>query len=151
MAHLARNKTSAAHPPAAASSYALQEQADSRRLTVMVVEDHDDTRFMLRWALESSGYRVVEAADGLEAVEIARRENPDLILMDGTLPRLDGLDATRRIRQQTLMHDVPILALSGHTTPDFQTAALAAGCNAIITKPFVIDAMVKRIKNLLPQ
>ncbi|HEX8476076.1 MAG TPA: response regulator [Pyrinomonadaceae bacterium] len=147
MAHLARNKTPA--PPA--TSYAMPEHTDEHRLTVMVVEDHDDTRFMLRWALETSGYRVVEAADGLEAVEIAKREKPDLILMDGTLPLLDGLDATRRIRQQALMNDVPILALSGHTTPDFQTAALAAGCNAIIAKPVVIDAMVKRIKNLLPQ
>lgn len=146
MTHLAPNKT-----PAPVASFAFDEHMDDARRTVMVVEDHDDTRFMLRWALESSGYRVVEAADGLEAVEVARTERPDLILIDGTLPRLDGLAATRRIRQQTLMRDVPILALSGHASPDFQDEAMAAGCNALLVKPVVIQTMVERIKNLLPR
>lgn len=142
MSSLTHNKTRA---PSAA--YAMPERPAQ---TVMVVEDHDDTRFMLRWALEASGYRVLEAADGLEAVEVAERERPDLILIDGTLPRLDGLSATRRIRQQSFMRDVPILALSGDATPDFHTDALAAGCNALFVKPIVLATMVERIKNLLP-
>jgi two-component system cell cycle response regulator DivK len=112
---------------------------------VLVVEDHEDTRFILRTVLERSGCRVVEAADGFEAVEMAGREQPDLILMDGSLPRLGGLAATRLIRQDTLLQEVLIVALSGWATPSFHAAALAAGCNECLDKP--ID--FKRLKSLL--
>ena len=128
------------------------ERADSQRSRakagkplVMVVEDHEDTRFILRWVLESSGCRVVEACDGIEAVEMARREQPDLILMDGSLPLLSGLAATRLIRQDTLLQEVLIVALSGWATPSFHAAALAAGCNECLDKP--ID--FKRLKSLI--
>ena len=73
---------------------------------VLIVEDHDDTRQMLRILLELKNCQVVEACNGLEAVEIASRELPDLILMDGSLPLLDGLEATRRIRENQLLRDV---------------------------------------------
>jgi CheY-like chemotaxis protein len=112
---------------------------------VLVVEDHEDTRFILRTILERSGCRVVEAANGFEAVEIAGREQPDLILMDGSLPLLGGLAATRLIRQDTLLQEVLIVALSGWATPSFHAAALAAGCNECFDKP--ID--FKRLKNLV--
>ena len=112
---------------------------------VLVVEDHEDTRFILRWVLERSGCHVVEACDGFEAVEMAGREQPDLILMDGSLPLLSGLAATRLIRQDTLLQEVLIVALSGWATPSFQAAALAAGCNECLDKP--ID--FKRLKSLL--
>jgi CheY-like chemotaxis protein len=112
---------------------------------VLVVEDHEDTRFILRTVLERSGCRVVEAADGFEAVEMAGREQPDLILMDGSLPLLGGLAATRLIRQDTLLQEVLIVALSGWATPSFHAAALAAGCNECLDKP--ID--FKRLKSLL--
>jgi two-component system cell cycle response regulator DivK len=112
---------------------------------VLVVEDHEDTRFILRTVLERSGCRVVEAADGFEAVEMAGRELPDLILMDGSLPVLGGLKATRLIRENALLQEVLIVALSGWATPSFHAAALAAGCNECFDKP--ID--FKRLKNLL--
>lgn len=112
---------------------------------VLVVEDHEDTRFILRTVLERSGCRVVEACNGFEAVEAAGREQPDLILMDGSLPLLGGLEATRLIREDTLLQDVLIVALSGWATPSFHTAALAAGCNECFDKP--ID--FKRLKSLL--
>jgi two-component system cell cycle response regulator DivK len=112
---------------------------------VLVVEDHEDTRFILRTVLERSGCRVMEAADGFEAIEMAGREQPDLILMDGSLPRLGGLAATRLIRQDTLLQEVLIVALSGWATPSFHAAALAAGCNECLDKP--ID--FKRLKSLL--
>jgi CheY-like chemotaxis protein len=112
---------------------------------VLVVEDHEDTRVMLRMILERRGCRVYEAADGLEAVETAARERPRLILMDGSLPRLDGLEATRRIRESAPLQEMLIVALNGWGTPGFHTAALAAGCNDCLSKPIDFG----RLKNLL--
>jgi CheY-like chemotaxis protein len=99
----------------------------------MVVEDSKDVRLMMRVLLEMEGHRVIEAGDGLEAVEMAILEHPSLIMMDLTLPRLDGLAATRRIRQH--LPDVTIVALSGHTTEDYRSAAIAAGCSGFLIKP----------------
>ena len=104
--------------------------------TILVVEDHDDTREMLSTLLEGWGFRVVEASDGLQAVEMASRERPQLILMDRRLPHLDGLDATRKIRENALLDHVKILALSGCEGPRYHAEALAAGCNASMGKPF---------------
>jgi two-component system cell cycle response regulator DivK len=102
-------------------------------LTVMVVEDSEDIRLMMRILLEMEGYRVIEAADGLQAVEMALSERPALIVMDLTLPLLDGLAATNRIREH--LHDVPVIALSGHVTDDYRVAAFAAGCTDYLVKP----------------
>jgi CheY-like chemotaxis protein len=107
--------------------------------TVLVVEDHDDTREMLHMQLEIWGCRVVEACNGLEAVEAASRERPQFILMDGRLPFLDGLEATRRIRKNGLRDQVKILALDGSGNPRYHADALAAGCDDTIEKPFNLD------------
>src|SRR5437868_12322340 len=96
--------------------------------TVLVVEDFEDNRFMMRRLLEMDGYRVIEAINGQEAVAIAARERPQLILMDLSLPQIDGLAATRHIRQLAGMANVPIVAISAHDTADFRADALAAGC-----------------------
>ncbi|HEX8775209.1 MAG TPA: response regulator [Pyrinomonadaceae bacterium] len=119
--------------------------------TIMVVEDFEDNRFMMRRLLEMSGYHVLEAVNGEEAVEIARRERPNLILMDLSLPLLDGLAATRRIRQEESLRDVPIVAVSAHDTADFHADALAAGCNDYVTKPIDFDQLEALLKKLLPQ
>jgi CheY-like chemotaxis protein len=113
----------------------------ARQPTILVVEDHDDTREMLHMLLEKWGYRVVEACNGLEAVEAASRERPQLILMDGRLPFLDGLDATRRIRENGLGAQVKILALNGSGSPHYHAAALAAGCDDSIEKPFDLERL----------
>ncbi len=118
---------------------------------VMVVEDFEDNRFMMRRLLEMSGYRVVEAMNGEEAVEVARRERPGLILMDLSLPLLDGLAATRRIRQQPELQEVPIVAVSAHDTADFHADALAAGCNDYVTKPIDFDQLESLLHRLLPK
>ena len=102
---------------------------------VLIVEDTEDNRQMLTRLLQMSGYRVVEATNGKEAVEIAAREHPEIILMDLSLPMIDGLAATRRIRSLPEMKNVPIIAVSAHDTADFHNEALAAGCDAYITKP----------------
>ena len=113
----------------------------ARRPTILVVEDHDDTREMLHMLLERWGGRVVEACNGLEAVEAALRERPQLILMDSRLPFLDGLEATRRIRENGLLAKVKILALNGSGSPHYHEEALAAGCNDTIEKPFDIERL----------
>ena len=122
----------------------------NHRSVVLVVEDHADTRFMLRMMLEHEGYVMLEAADGLEGVEVALREHPDLVLVDGSLPRLDGLSATRRMREQELLRGMPIVVLSGHCGPEFQAAARAAGCDAFITKPLDFAELKSTLKRLLP-
>src|SRR5438067_13497799 len=107
----------------------MDERRDARP-TVLVVEDFEDNRFMMRRLLEMSGYRVVEAVNGQQAVETARRERPDIILMDLSLPMLDGLAATPRIREQDGLSRVPILAVPAHDSADLHGEPLAAGCDA---------------------
>ena len=119
--------------------------------TVLVVEDFEDNRFMMRRLLEMSGYRVIEAVNGQEAVEKAQSERPDLILMDLSLPHLDGLAATRRIRQQDGQARVPIVAVSAHDTADFHADALAAGCDEYVTKPIDFDQLENLLNRLVPQ
>ena len=117
--------------------------------TVLVVEDFEDNRFMMRRLLEMSGYRVIEAVNGEQAVEVAASERPDLILMDLSLPKLDGLAATRRIRQSRGLGEVPIVAVSAHDTSDFHADALAAGCDEYVTKPIDFDQLESLLKKLL--
>jgi CheY-like chemotaxis protein len=107
-----------------------------RGAKVLVAEDHEDTRALLRALLERRGCAVVEAGDGFEAVAAAERERPDLILMDGGLPLLDGIAATRRLRGLPALSGVPIVFLSGHAGPQAQTAAREAGCDDYVVKPF---------------
>lgn len=109
---------------------------DAHRAKVLVAEDHEDTRSLLRTLLEKRGLSVVEAGDGVEAVNAAERECPDLILMDGGLPLLDGVAATRRLRGLPALAAVPIVFLSGHAGSEYLSAALDAGCDDYIVKPF---------------
>ncbi|HKY45463.1 MAG TPA: response regulator [Pyrinomonadaceae bacterium] len=118
---------------------------NSGKPTILIVEDHDDTRELLRTLYEMWGCRVVEACNGLEAVDAASRERPALILMDGNLPLLDGLGATRRIRENRLLDDVRIVALTGWSSARYAAAALDAGCNDCLVKPFDLQ----RLKNYL--
>ena len=122
----------------------------ARRPTILVVEDHDDTREMLHMLLERWGGRVVEACNGLEAVEAALRERPQLILMDSRLPFLDGLEATRRIRENGLSDQVKIVALNGSGSPHYHAEALAAGCDDCIEKPFDFDWLRTYCSSILP-
>ena len=119
----------------------LRQTRNTPQPTVLVVEDHDDTREMLHTLLEMWGCRVVEACNGLEAVEAASRERPQFILMDGRLPFLDGLEATRRIRKNGLRDQVKILALNGSGSPRYHADALAAVCDDTIEKPFDPDRL----------
>ncbi len=125
----------------------MNETQNGRK--ILVVEDFEDNRFMMRKLLEMSGYDVVEAENGYQAIEVARSIEPDLILMDLSLPMLDGLAATRRIREQTALSKVPIIAVSAHDTADFHADALAAGCNEYMTKPIDFDDLEHLLSRLL--
>ena len=118
--------------------------------TILLVDDIDDSRYVLRRMLEMGDYRVVEAVNGQEAVEIARGECPDLILMDLNLPLMDGLEATKLIREcRGSCQDVPIVALTAHDTYGIKEAALEAGCNAYIAKPIDFNELNRVIRQML--
>ena len=107
----------------------------------LVVEDFEDSRFMMRRLLEMAGYLVLEASDGEQAVKMALDAHPALILMDLSLPKLDGLSATREIRKKRGFRNVPIVAVSAHDSPQTRAEALAAGCNEYVTKPIDFDIL----------
>jgi CheY-like chemotaxis protein len=109
------------------------------RPLVLVTDDHEDTRFLLSTILEMRGCAVIEAVDGEEAVRLAECACPDLILMDAGLPRLDGLSATRRIRQLGRTGRVPIVFVSGHAEPAFRVVAREAGCDEYLVKPLDME------------
>ena len=110
-------------------------QPDNPRRTILIVEDVEDTRQMLAVGLRGHGYNVVEAADGREALEVAKRDHPDLVLMDLSLPRLDGLSAVYRMRESEATSRVPVIACTAHTPELHIKAARAVGCDEYVTKP----------------
>ncbi len=109
--------------------------------TVLVAEDHEDSRLLFRIFLEMKGCRVVEVADGLEAVTAVERERPDLVLMDVGLPGLDGLSATRRLRAQESLRALPVVIISGHAAAADRDEAVAAGCSEFLTKPLELKQL----------
>jgi len=125
-------------------------ERQSEDLTILIVEDYEDASLVMRRALEEQGYRILEASDGQQAVEVATRERPDIILMDLQLPVLDGLAATQRIRAQPELRDTIIVAVTAHNEGDYRARALAAGCNAFVSKPIEFDWLKDLLTNLLP-
>jgi len=123
--------------------------SDNDQMSLLIVEDTEDNRFMMRKLLEMEGYRVVEARNGEEAVKVAQAENPALILMDLSLPIIDGLAATRLIRKLPALEKTPIIVVSAHDTADFQARALKAGCDRYITKPIDFERLEELIAELL--
>ena len=119
-------------------------------LTVLVADDFADTRAVLRRMLEMQNCRVVEAADGREAVEMARQACPNLILMDLNMPEVDGLAAAAQIREcKARCRDVPILAITAFDTYGMKEAALEAGCDDYLTKPIDSDELDRILQRLL--
>ena len=117
--------------------------------TVMVVDDYDEVRAVTKRALESFGYRVVEAASGAEAVRLAQAELPDLILMDLSMPNMDGFATMHQLRRLLGMRDVPVIAVSAHTAREVREDALAAGCRDFITKPVCIEKLKAAVERYL--
>jgi two-component system, cell cycle response regulator DivK len=121
------------------------------RQLVLVVEDYQDAREMYAAYLQFSGFDVAEAANGVEAVEKATELLPDIVLMDLALPRMDGWEATRRLKGDPRTRHIPIVALTGHALAGHAEGAREAGCDSFVTKPCLPDALVAEIHRLLDQ
>lgn len=117
--------------------------------TILIVDDFDDTRLLLRTWLEKKGYRVIEAENGKEAVTTAEGKRPDLIIMDVEMPELDGLSATRQIRALENFDRTPIVAVSAYGADQFRADALKAGCNEYVSTPFEPEELENLIKTLI--
>ncbi|MDQ3799044.1 MAG: response regulator [Acidobacteriota bacterium] len=115
---------------------------------VLIVEDYDDTRDLMKFLVESYGYQVIEATDGIEAVDKVKQLHPDLILMDISLPMVDGLTATKFIRQVAPASEVPIIAVTAFGS-SYYKKAIEAGCNDLIPKPLDFDTLEPIINQYL--
>lgn len=122
---------------------------NSKDLKLLLVEDFEDTRHFMRLELEDQGFIVFEAENGRIAVDLAIRERPDVILMDLTLPLMDGFEATKLIRQHDGLKNVPIIAVTAHQEEDFRSIARASGFDAYVTKPIDVNWLKDLIAGLL--
>lgn len=117
--------------------------------TILIAEDSDDLRGMLRQFLERNGYKVLEAVDGREAVAVALGERPDLVLMDLGLPGADGLTAVVEIREQIPAAEMPVIMVSAYDRLEYRTEAISAGCSGYVTKPVDPSDLLRTINLLL--
>jgi two-component system cell cycle response regulator DivK len=118
--------------------------------TVLVVDDHEDNRRILRDLLRSAGYDIVEATNGEDGVAAARARTPDLILMDIQLPGIDGYEATRRIKADEALRRIPLIVVTSYALSGDDAKAMAAGADAYVAKPFSPRAMLAKIREYLP-
>ena len=113
---------------------------------VLLVEDNETNIYLVRFILMQHGYEVIEARNGAQAIELAVKENPDMIIMDIQLPDLNGLEATKRIRASGIGAKVPIIAFTSYAMPDDRGKSLAAGCTGYIEKPINPDTFMKELE-----
>jgi two-component system cell cycle response regulator DivK len=123
--------------------------AKTDRPRVLVVDDYPDAREMYAEYLEFSGFEVIEAGNGMEAIQRAADSAPDIILMDLSLPVMDGWEATRRLKADKTTANIPIVALTGHALAGISEGAKKAGCDAFVTKPCLPEDLVKEIRRVL--
>ena len=122
---------------------------DSSRKTVLLVEDNEDNLVVYRTILEHVGYNVLEARDGEEGVSRAQQHHPDLILMDISIPKIDGWEATRRLKAEGDTRDIPIIALTAHALEEDRQKALQAGCDGYLAKPVEPRRVVQEVERFV--
>jgi two-component system, cell cycle response regulator DivK len=122
---------------------------DPQKPLVLVVDDYQDAREMYAEYLEFSGFRVAEAKNGQEALDKAFELTPDVILMDLSLPVMDGWEATRRLKGDARTRHIPVVALTGHALKGHSDNANEAGCDAYVTKPCLPDALVDQVRKMI--
>jgi two-component system cell cycle response regulator DivK len=125
----------------------MKKAAD--RPQVLLVDDYADAREMYTEYLEFSGFDVVQATNGIEALQRAVESSPDIILMDLSLPVMDGWEATRRLKADERTADIPVVALTGHALAGVSEEAKRAGCDAFVTKPCLPEDLVTEIRKVL--
>ena len=118
--------------------------------TVLIVEDEPKNLKLVRDLLQRFGYATIEAADGEQGITLARTKQPDLILMDVMMPKMDGLEATRILKADAVTKDIPIIALTSYAMKGDKEKALEAGCNRYIAKPVDIKELLRLIENFCP-
>jgi two-component system cell cycle response regulator DivK len=116
---------------------------------ILIVEDNDLNLKLFRDLLEANGYITIETKDGMRATDLARMERPDLILMDIQLPEISGLDVTRKIKADSSIADIPIIAVTAFAMKDDEEKILRAGCEAYISKPISIMSFLETVKKFL--
>ncbi len=123
--------------------------AAARKPLVLVVDDFADNREMYSEYLSFSGYDVIEAKNGKEAIDAAQKRLPDIIIMDLSLPVMDGWEATRRLKADEKTKRIPVVALTGHALAGHSKGAKDAGCDSFLAKPCLPDQLVAEIKRML--
>ena len=118
---------------------------------ILLVEDNEMNRDMLSRRLQRRGYEVLLAVDGEDGVDVARANTPDLVLMDMSLPTVDGWEATRRLKADHVLRHIPVIALTAHAMANDRDKALAAGCDDYDTKPIELPRLLAKIKAFLPE
>ena len=116
---------------------------------ILVIEDQEDNRIILRDLLTSAGFEVIEALNGQEGVDMAESEKPDLILMDIQLPVIDGYEATRRIKSNPSLASIPIIAVTSYALSGDEAKAREAGCDGYVTKPFSPRLLLEKVREFL--
>jgi CheY-like chemotaxis protein len=117
---------------------------------ILIVEDNEMNRDMLSRRLERKGFTIVMAVDGQQGIEMARSEKPDLVLMDMSLPVMDGWTATRTIKEDSELQTIPVIALTAHAMEGDREKAMAAGCDDYDTKPIELPRLLEKIGKFLP-
>jgi two-component system cell cycle response regulator DivK len=117
--------------------------------TILYIEDNCENRLLVRRVLEAEGYRVIEAEDGLAGMDYVQSETPDLVLMDINLPKLDGYEVTKRLKQSPAMAEVPVIAMTANVMKGDREKTIAAGCDGYIPKPIDIDSLPSQIAKFL--
>jgi two-component system cell cycle response regulator DivK len=132
---------------AAEKTKALARRENNKRRRILVVDDDQISLALLKQLLEVHGYEILETPKGLEAIDIARNEQPDLILMDIRLPDICGLEVTRLLKQDEQSKAIPIIAVTALATPEYEKKGLENGCDAYIAKPIALDHLLRTIES----
>ena len=117
--------------------------------TVLLVEDNEDNRIVYATVLEHFGYHVIEAKDGAEGIRLTRQEQPDIVLMDISIPVIDGWRATTLLKQDPTTTGIPIIALTAHALPEDRERSMAVGCDGYLAKPCEPSRVVAEVRRLL--
>jgi len=117
--------------------------------TILLIEDNEQNRYLARFLLEKNGYRVVSAVDGLEGIALAEEVRPAVILLDIQLPRMNGYEVARAIRQRPALREIPLVAVTSYAMTGDREKAIASGCNGYIEKPIDPDSFVSEVARFI--
>jgi len=118
-------------------------------IRVLVIEDNEDNLALMRLLLERAQYEVLLATNGAEGLEIARQEQPDILLLDLAMPEMDGWEVAAAMKADIVTKDIPIIAVTAHALPKDRERAYEAGCDSFVIKPFSVTKLISEIENLL--